>query len=82
MLVGEALVLPLGMWPECFAYAGGGAGAILSVQGDAGQRTPPRPRPAPPRWQVLPATHCRRRPWALAQVGGRRGRADDGVGQP
>ncbi len=29
MRVGKALVLPLGMWPECFAHTWGDAGAVL-----------------------------------------------------
>ncbi len=55
--VGEALLLPLGMWPECFAHTGtrgGGAGAVLGGRGALGQRAggppaalrvtaPPRP---------------------------------------
>ena len=59
MRVGEALVLPLGMWSECFAHTRGGAGAVLRGRRAVGRRAgAARPRPAPPRWQALPATHC------------------------
>ena len=52
-------MLPLGMWPECFAHTRGCAGAFLGGRRAAGRGAgAARPRPAPPRWQALPATHC------------------------
>ncbi len=48
MRVEEALVIPLGMRPEYFAYARGVAGAILGGQGDAGRQAPSCPSPAQP----------------------------------
>jgi hypothetical protein len=52
-------VLPLGMWPECFAHTRGCAGAVLGGRRAAGRRAgAARPRPALPRWQALLATHC------------------------
>jgi hypothetical protein len=60
-------VLPLGMWPECFAHTRGGAGAVLGGRRAAGRRAgAARPRPAPPR----PAGRRCRPP--TASVGGRR----------
>jgi hypothetical protein len=50
--LGEARVLPLGMWPDYFAHARGGAGAVLGGRRAAGRRAGaawPRLAPAPPR---------------------------------
>jgi hypothetical protein len=54
LLVGEALVLPLGMWRECFAHTRGGAGTVLGGRGAAGRRSasPPR-RPAGRRCRAI-----------------------------
>jgi hypothetical protein len=62
LLVGEALVLPLGMWPECLAHTRGCAGAVLGGQGAAGRRcaSPPR-RPAGRRCRPPAASVGRRR---------------------
>jgi hypothetical protein len=52
LLLGEVRVLPLGMWPDCFAHTRSGAGAVLGGRGAAGRRAGaarPRPAPAPPR---------------------------------
>ncbi len=62
-------MLPLGMWPECFAHTRGGAGAVLGGRRAASRRcaSPPR-RPA--------GRRCRP---PAASVGGRRG-LEEGVG--
>ena len=60
--LGKALVLPLGMWSECFAHTRGGAGAVLGGRRAAGRRCASPPRPAPlagsashplPQWAVV-----------------------------
>jgi hypothetical protein len=68
--------------PLCYLWGCGlsvsrtpGAVQAPSSVGRGKRASGPRPAPAPPCWQVLPATRCRRRPWVLASVGGRRGRA-------
>jgi hypothetical protein len=51
-------VLPLGMWPECFAHTRGGAGAVLGGRRAASGEPALRVPAPPPRWQALPATRC------------------------
>ncbi len=65
--LGEARVLPLGRWPDCFTHARGGAGAFLGGRraGGPARHAPAPPRPAQLRKQALTATRYtgRSRPW-------------------